>query len=53
MQRKITTGFVVQVYEDGKCKGQEFVAGDQIEWEDEDGNPIDEPDHEYQPFNME
>ena len=52
--RKITTGFVIQNYEDGKCVSQEFVAGDEVEYEDETGDPVDFPDYseEYQPFDM-
>ena len=40
---KITTGFVVQKFdsESGRCLSQEFVAGDQIEWEDQTGNTIE------------
>lgn len=60
IKKKITIGFVIQTYnEDGKCTGQEFVAGDQVDWEDENGEPIDAPvqtaswrDYEYQPFDM-
>ena len=57
MITKTTTGFVTQTYDDkGKCTGQEFVAGDQVDWEDENGEPVDECDYdvtfEYQPFDM-
>jgi hypothetical protein len=54
MMKKITVGFVVQNYdESGKCTSAEFVAGDQVDWEDEDGNAIiDPPSHEYFPFDM-
>lgn len=57
MFTKITTGFVTQSYEknsSGKfiCTGQEFIAGDQVDYEDADGNAIDAPKHDYQPFNM-
>ncbi len=54
MIKKITTGFVIQTYgEDGICTGQEFQAGDQVEYEDEDGEPCEAPDHEYyQPLDM-
>ena len=54
--KKITYGFVVQTFDvDGKCIHQEFIAGDQVEWEDNDGDPTDglmgaEP--EYQCFDM-
>ena len=54
---KITVGFVTQCYEknaNGKfvCTGQDFIAGDQVDYEDADGNKITPPDHEYQPFEM-
>jgi hypothetical protein len=53
---KITTGFVIQVYdtETGRCIEQSFVAGDQVNYEDEHGDPVDwreQPDA-YQPFDM-
>lgn len=40
--KKITVGFVVQEYdtETEKFVSQDFVAGDQVDWEDEDGNAI-------------
>jgi len=56
--QKITTGFVVQNFdiETGRCVGQEFVAGDQVEWEDNENNPgtpIDQPDDvEYFHYHM-
>ncbi len=54
---KITVGFVAQTFEknaDGKfvCIAQEFIAGDQCDYEDGEGNPIDPPEYEYQPCNM-
>ena len=50
---KITNGFVIQKYKDGECTEQEFIAGDECEWEDEGGNIIDEPSNaEYMPYNM-
>ena len=41
---KTTTGFVVQKFdsETGRCLSQEFVASDQVEWEDQKGNPIED-----------
>lgn len=44
--RKITTGFVVQQFDadTGRCLSQEFVAGDQVEWEKLNGNPIEDGD---------
>jgi hypothetical protein len=52
--KKITTGFVVQTYDTDLecCINQEFVAGDQVDWEDEYGESIDEVDLPYQPFDM-
>jgi len=52
--RKITTGFVVQTFDDtGEPINQEFVAGDQVEWLDDDENIIEEVDPvPYLPFNM-
>lgn len=67
--KKITTGFVVQTYDTDLecCTHQEFVAGDQVDWEDEDGNTLlslsdstqyvgdtdlDLEDLPYQPFDM-
>lgn len=54
---KITVGFVAQTFEKndrGKfvCTKQEFIASDQCDCEDAEGNPIDPPDHQYQPYNM-
>lgn len=50
MVKKITVGFVVQTYGDhGKCVAQEFVAGDQVDWEDEAGESVASLDvHQYQ-----
>lgn len=54
---KITVGFVSQQYdsETGKCIFQEFIAGDEIEYEDENGNPVEDfpENEEYFPFEME
>jgi len=54
---KVTVGFVAQTFEkDGGggfvCTHQEFIAGDQCDFEDAEGNPIEPPEHEYQPYNM-
>ena len=54
---KITIGFVVQTFEKNTCDkfictGQEFIAGDQVDYEDAAGNSINPPAHEYQQFNM-
>ena len=50
---KITVGFVTQAFkkdDKGKfvCTHQEFIAGDQCDYEDAEGNPIEPPGHEYQ-----
>jgi len=51
---KITTGFVVQQFDDDHNPiSQEFVAGDQVEYETLDGEPrIPEIDDPYFPFDM-
>jgi len=54
---KITVGFVIQTFEKntaGKfiCTKQEFIAGDQVDYEDEEGNPITPPENPYQQFKM-
>ena len=54
---KITVGFVIQMFEKnaaGKfiCTNQEFIAGDDVQFENLKGDPIELPEHEYQPFNM-
>ncbi len=58
--KKVTVGFVVQVF-DTKTKrfiSQEFVAGDQCDYEDENGKPVDKKALEvdgteaYLPFDM-
>ncbi len=50
--RKITYGHVIQVFNnDGECVDQEFVAGDIVEWEDDNCEPIDEfdePEYSYE-----
>jgi len=53
MVKKITTGFVVQQFDDdGKFQGQTFVAGDQVEYEDENGDSIDPEVECYYPMEM-
>ena len=53
---KITTGFVIQTFEiDGDKENpvsQEFIAGDQVDREDENGEPVDWIEKEYLPFDM-
>lgn len=42
--KKTMPGFVVQQFdsETGRCVSQEFVASDQVDWEDQKGNPIED-----------
>ena len=54
---KITVGFVCQRYRknaSGKyvCTHQEFIAGDDVQYENLKGDSIHPPEHDYQPFNM-
>lgn len=54
---KVTTGFVVQKYrknQSGKyvCIHQEFVAGDDVQFENLKGDSVKAPEHDYQSFNM-
>ena len=55
---KITVGFVIQEYQqvNGKyvCSGQSFVAGDQVDYEDSNGEVImiDTSQETYYPFDM-
>tara|TARA_Y100000034_G_scaffold85892_2_gene102973 strand:+ start:1007 stop:1342 length:336 start_codon:yes stop_codon:yes gene_type:complete len=60
--KKITTGFVIQTFatEQGVFVRQEFVAGDECDYEDEDGSPLETIDafkdtkgkEAYLPFEM-
>ena len=53
--KKITVGFVVQAYdtETKKWVGQEFVAGDQVDYEFDNGAPANPDDVSgYLPFEM-
>lgn len=52
--RKITTGFVTQRWDavTGKFLGQDFTAGDDVAYEDESGNAIDQTEPEYRCFEM-
>lgn len=40
--KKITTGFVTQTFdtETGEWVDQQFICGDQCDYEDEDANPV-------------
>ena len=55
---KITVGFIQQSFEkkpDGKfvCTEQAFIAGDQCDYEDMNGEPLkDIPKYEYEPYEM-
>ena len=55
---KITVGFVKQTFErdaDGNfvCTDQAFIAGDQCDYEDMEGEPLENvPEHEYEPYEM-
>ena len=55
---KITVGFVQQTFKkkpDGKfvCTEQAFIAGDQCDYEDMNGEPLkDVPGYTYQPYEM-
>jgi len=49
---KITSGFVTQTFsEDGKLISQDFIAGDSVDWEDENFEPTDDEGF-YHPFEM-
>jgi hypothetical protein len=48
---KYTHGFMVQRFDsDGNFIGQDFIAGDDVEWEDAEGQPVETQDF-YHPFN--
>ena len=58
--KKITTGFVVQTFdtETKKFLSQDFVAGDECDYENEDGDAVDSnllevnDEEVYLPFDM-
>lgn len=58
LYKKITEGAMIQTFNDaGECIEQEFFCGDQVEYETEDGEPINVQDmplagREYQPFDV-
>ena len=58
MYKKITVGFVVQEYDDdGNPLHQEFIAGDEVTYEDENGETLDSIEvdtesEEYLPYHM-
>ena len=54
---KTTVGFVIQTFRKNSqglyiCTHQEFIAGDQCDYEDVQGNTIEPPEYEYQPYIM-
>jgi len=55
---KITVGFVAQAFTKNAegnflCTQQAFIAGDQCNYEDMNGDPLEEiPEHEYEPYEM-
>jgi len=54
---KVTTGFVIQKFRKDntgkfRCTHQEFIAGDDVQFENVKDESIEAPDHEYQQFNM-
>ena len=58
LYNKFTVGFVVQSFNDaGEFVSQQFIAGDQVDYETEDGDAINVEDmpqggNEYIPFDM-
>lgn len=52
--RKITYGFAIQKWnaKTKKFLGQEFVCGDQIDYENEKGKHIEETEPSYEPYTM-
>lgn len=52
--KKITHGFVIQVWdvETGKFLRQEFIAGDDVVYENENGEVVDETEPNYEPYSM-
>jgi hypothetical protein len=43
---KVTTGFVMQEFETdtGRCLSQQFIAEDEVEWADRQGNLVSDGD---------
>ncbi len=51
--KKIVAGFVIQTYENDICTGQEFLSGDDVVWENKNGDPANKPAvYVYEPMNM-
>ena len=55
--KKITEGYVIQTFVDGKCVHQDFTSTDIVEFQWENGTEIEHPtefvQEFYHPFNME
>ena len=58
--QKITIGFVMQTFDTdkGRWTCQDFICGDDVSWEDVNGEPLDAPEdtaayNNYLPFEME
>jgi len=49
---KVTVGYVVQTFEGQTLVSQEFIAGDDVTYEDLDGNILSAPDDVYHSFDM-
>jgi len=51
---KITTGFVIQSFDTEKKEfvSQDFIAGDEVSYEKEDGTPYNGDVDSYLPFDM-
>ena len=56
--KKITAGYVIQTFDTdlGRFVSQEFIAGGQCQYEDEDGEPVDSKEmgdpEPYFPYDM-
>ncbi len=56
--KKITEGYVIQTFDTdlGRFVSQEFIAGGQCQYEDEDGEPVDSKEmgdpEPYLPYDM-
>jgi len=49
---KVTVGYVVQTFEGQTLVSQEFIAGDDVTYEDLDGNILSAHDDVYHSFDM-
>jgi len=52
--KKITTGFVIQTFDTelGKFTDQEFIAGDEVAFENQYGRAVEDETEGYLPFDM-